>query len=390
MPPGRCLLLLGLCAALLGCRPRGGGDPEDPEPRGRATGGASGTATGSTAATTSVSPNPSTSTNTGTATGTATGTGTGTMAESPYLYALHDEGGEHLFLNRGVTGWVVIAEGVGSDPQDRSGHDFRALAARGAVPIVRLDHGWGMTSGTLPEPSRYAAFAQRVAHFVSASPGCAHWIIGNETNMALWRPGGPSGPPILPSDYARVFKLCRDAIRAMPGHGQDRVITQATAPWNAQTGYWLDYHEEVLRRLGPGGCDGIAIHTYTHGPELWRVTRDELAPGGAGPTWPQYPDAHFDFLSYRDFMRRIPQTMRHLPVYCTETDMDVAWPDRDTGWIQAAYAEIDRWNHTPGQQRIRCLALYRWRNFDLFGMESKQALHADFAAAVGRQYRWDR
>ncbi|MBI4575138.1 MAG: hypothetical protein HY722_02620 [Planctomycetes bacterium] len=310
--------------------------------------------------------------------------------DSPYIYGLHDEGGEHLFLDRGVTGYVVLAEGIGDDPANGSGRDLRRLRDRGATPVVRLDLGFGPVSGTLPTPDRYPAFAARAARFVAASPGCDIWIVGNETNMAAWRPGGRTGPPITPADYERAFRLCRQAIRAVPGHGADRVVVQATAPWNAETGYWLDYHEEVLRRIGPLGCDGLAVHTYTHGPETWRITRDELAPGGAGPVWPQFPDAHFDFLSYRDFLRRVPPSMRHLPVWCTETNPDRPWIDADTGWVREAYAEVDRWNRTPGTQKLRCLALYRWRNWDDRGMESKRGVQQDFVAAVDRRYRWDR
>ena len=38
---------------------------------------------------------------------------------------------------------------------------------------------------------------------------------------------------------------------------------------------------------------------------------------------------HREFRAYRDFMAAVPTSMRHLPVYITETDQIEPWTDRN-------------------------------------------------------------
>ena len=40
----------------------------------------------------------------------------------------------------------------------------------------------------------------------------------------------------------------------------------------------------------------------------------------------------FHFRAYIDMMDAIPDAMRDLPVYITETDQDVPWLDANNGW----------------------------------------------------------
>ena len=58
------------------------------------------------------------------------------------------------------------------------------------------------------------------------------------------------------------------------------------------------------------------------------------------------------------------------------------------GWVQQAYGEIDEWNRQPGNQLIRCLALYRWPRIDKWFIDGKQGVIDDFLQALAREYRW--
>ncbi len=196
------------------------------------------------------------------------------------------------------------------------------------------------------------------------------------------------GQVITPSLYVTCYKLCRDAIRAVPGHEDDQVLIGAVAPWNNQTAYpgnpngdWVLYFQDILDGLGRENCDGITIHTYTHQADPNLITSDAKMN-------PPFQDRHYEFRAYQDFMNAIPADMRHLPVYITETDQDVAWENANIGWVQRAYGEIDYWNRQPGNQQIHALVLYRWPQIDKWYIEGKAGVIEDFRAALVNDYRW--
>jgi len=193
---------------------------------------------------------------------------------------------------------------------------------------------------------------------------------------------------ITPALYARCFKLCRDAIRSVPGHANDQVLIGAVAPWNNQTahagnerGDWVRYFQEILTALGPGGLDGITLHTYTHGADPNLISSEQRMN-------PPFTDRYFEFPAYRDFMNAIPAAMRSLPVYITETNQDVPWLNQNIAWIQRAYGEINWWNQQPNNQQIRALILYRWPVIDLWFIEGKGGVVDDFKQALQQEYRW--
>ena len=146
---------------------------------------------------------------------------------------------------------------------------------------------------------------------------------------------------ITPQLYASCYGMCRQAIHNLPDHEEDRVLIGAVAPWNNQTVYpgnpggdWIKYFQDILLQCGANGCDGITLHTYTHGTNPTLILDNSKLPG-----FPQY---HCHFQAYRDFMQAIPVNMRNLPVFITETDQGSPWENANRGWVQAAYAEIDR------------------------------------------------
>jgi hypothetical protein len=334
--------------------------------------------------------------------------------ESEYLYGLHDPGGEHLIRDAGRRGWILFTEEVGHDPSvQRSSNRYESLANEGFGIMVRLNNGY-YNAGTLPHSSQYENFARCCANFVARSPGAHIWIIGNETNYAAERPGvemagwrgeTPSardfrdllsvfapesrddgtlnpGETITPEMYVRCYTLCRNAIRSLPGHDQDLVVVGAVAPWNVNSGDWIDYFQRILVQLGPSRCDGISLHTYTHGvsPDLVH-SPDKMQ---------SHPNRHYHFRAYQDFMHAVPANMRHLPVYITEADQDDPWDLNTREWVQRAYGEIDHWNQQPGNQQIRALVLYRWPRLGdhKWWIDGNQSVVEDFRRAMAHGYRW--
>jgi uncharacterized protein YgiM (DUF1202 family) len=244
--------------------------------------------------------------------------------------------------------------------------------------IVRVNWGYGST-GTLPVPDEYPGFAQRIANYVKGSTGCKRWIIGNEPNAsAEW----PDGQPIFPAQYAACYKLCRQAIHAIPGHEHDEVLIAGSAPWNAELKYpgnvngdWIKYFADVIAIVG-GACDGFALHAYTHGydPALVTSTARMDAP---------FQNRYYNFRTYLDYCAAIPESMHSLPVYLTEADGNGPW--QATGLMPAMLAEIDTYNQA-GKPKIHCVIFYRYPKYDQFFIEGKDDVIAEYLAAVGRGY----
>ncbi len=319
--------------------------------------------------------------------------------ESPYLFGMHDKGTEDIMTAAGRKGWVLITEGIGRNPQDPNGGNYQDLADNDFGVIVRLNHGYG-TAGTLPLSRFYDDFAARCGNFVQGSRGCRIWIIGNETNLRGERPenGSPQEEAITPQLYASCYAKCRAAIRSRSGHESDMVLVSPVAPYNDQTKYpgnergdWVKYQQDVLRLLGPGNYDGVAIHAYTHGNTPDLVTHD-LKMG------PPFTDRQYDFRTYQDIMAVIPPGV---PVYMTEANPQsppagpaAGWPDggAPNGWVQAAYQEIDNWNQAHPDRQIHSLILYRWgkdvTDQPLWTIHNRPGVIEDFRRALANDYRW--
>lgn len=302
------------------------------------------------------------------------------IPQPKYLYGLHEEGGEFLFAYR--KGWILFLAEIGHDPNDFSGRDFSRWANAGYGVITRVNHGYG-TSGTIPSAEHHASFAKRFANFVAASKGCARWIVGNEPNHPQeW----PDNVEIKPWRYADCFNQVAAAVHSLPGHAGDEVIAAAIAPWTDKAGDWIAYSSEMLKNLK--GCDAIGLHAYTHGASPDLITSEEKMRDAP------YQDRRAEFRAYQDTLNLgVPDHMKSLPCYMTEMNQIVVvdnkiigWINANTGWVQAAYAEIKRWNERVGTQKIFCGCLYRWPNNDVWGLVNRDGVHADLRAAVARGY----
>lgn len=279
--------------------------------------------------------------------------------------------GAHLMADH--PGILVFTELVGD------GHDYRVWHDAGYTVLVRLNHAYGTggTGGTIPPIAQYADFAQRCATMVAASRGVDGWILGNEVNASFeW----PDGVPITAEDYAICFDLCRTAIQITTPDAQ--VLIAGIAPYNADSGDWVEYLEDVMDYLAQQ-YDGIVLHCYTHGhdPTLITSTKTMDTP---------HQNRHYEFRAYRDFMSVIPD---RAPVWITETNPGAIrerpeWEHENNGWVQEAYAEINNWNrHYPARQ-IRGLCLYRYPRIDRWWIQGNAGVEADFAAAVAMGYEW--
>ena len=125
-------------------------------------------------------------------------------------------------------------------------HERRRLPALGAAGLPGdrgLNNGYG-ADGTIPTPDKYADFARRCANYIRNSPGCTHWIIGNEPNHAQER---LQGQPISAQEYVGCFMQAATAV--YEGVAQHQLIAAAVAPWNVETGDWLYYMERMLAGL---------------------------------------------------------------------------------------------------------------------------------------------
>ena len=70
---------------------------------------------------------------------------------SPYIYGLHEAGGERLMTESGRPGWVLEMAAIGHEPDNVPAADYTSLVRQGLRVIVRINHGFGST-GTIPRP----------------------------------------------------------------------------------------------------------------------------------------------------------------------------------------------------------------------------------------------
>jgi murein DD-endopeptidase MepM/ murein hydrolase activator NlpD len=302
----------------------------------------------------------------------------------PHLYGVHEDSNYEMaraMRDAGVRGYILWTEGIGADPNDPGGgRDYASLVTDyGHTAIVRLNHGYGV-AGTIPRSDKYADFAKRCANWVARSQGCKIWVIGNEPNNPREH---PAGGQITPERYAACFNLVYAAIKDVQ---PDAVVTLgAIDPTNVAMGDCRQYFLNVLDDLN--AVDGIALHAYTHGPDPRFIISDAKFQNPP-LTWQYY-----HFRMFETFMQAIPEGLRHLPVYITETNHmfktgegDYGWVDQNEGWVWAMYQRVDEWNRRGGQQ-IHCALLYRYPRIDDWVIQGKGLVIQDFQQIMALKVR---
>ncbi|MCL5995564.1 MAG: SH3 domain-containing protein [Chloroflexi bacterium] len=299
------------------------------------------------------------------------------FGECAWLYGLHDAYDRGLFSGSGRTGWVLFTERVVSSQGNTAYEDWSQTNNYGV--IARLNNDYGGT-GTIPAPAQYDQFAQQCAQWVRNSRGCHIWIIGNEMNNPReW----PNGQSIAPEQYADCFNRVRSAIKAVQPTAI--VVPGAVDPYQGPQMSCLEWLTRMFAAIAD--LDGIALHCYTQGYQPQFVT--DLGRFGDDPLRWQY----YHFRCYATFLDVVPARWRGKPVYITETDPHGTspWAGGQNGWVQAAYAEIQRWNQQPHTQQIQSLILYRWSRDDIYSITDKPGIQNDIRATIaGTDYRWRR
>lgn len=329
---------------------------------------------------------------------------TALAAEPAWIFGCHDTGGYTRIESAGKRGWLVVTVGIGASPTDHSGSDFRTYSNSGHGVIVRLNYGYG-SDGTLPPSSQYSNFATRCGNYVAATQGADVFIIGNETNLPREWPGNDNGDPttgepITVSRYVTCYNLCYTAIKNARSTAQVVPAPAGTwaPPYSAQgiEGF-VDYWLGILNGIGASKIDALALHAYTHGCDPGLVT--DTAKMGS-----PYQNIYYNFRVYQNYMAAIPTSMRTKPVYITECDENIecadggsaprhTWLNSNNGWVKATYHEINDWNQVSGNQKIRCVALFRWDDVPegdwSFGFSNRSGVLQDWSEAMANDYRWD-
>lgn len=266
-----------------------------------------------------------------------------------HLLGVHDESPDWVQAAQKASPetafWCVDTIELGSDINAIQGQQFNTY--NGTVQhIVRLNYHYGQENGgTIPPIQQQVDFALCVQKFVRLSSGANIFIIGNEWSIEY--PLNSAGDL---RQYVATFSMCRNLIKVVLPDAI--VIPQAVAPWNDRLGGWLEQHRDMLAMLGPDGCDGIAIHAYTHGNDPGLINSD-------AKMQPPYDNCHYEWPVYQDFLNATPANMRHLPCWITEANPN-GWDDEFTGWIAGAIDNIAAWNNQSGTQKILGVILYRW------------------------------
>jgi len=280
--------------------------------------------------------------------------------QPPWIFGMHDPGGEGDMEARGKRGWIVFTEEIGHNRYDWGSRDYRPWTDDGHDVIVRLNNGYE-PNGTLPQEAYYEDFAIRAGNWVQNSHGANIWIIGNEPNLQReW----PNGQPITVARYVQAYRLARNQIHSRPGHENDLVVPAPSGTYGPPLPEYgiegfLDYWVNILNQLGADEVDALALHAYTHGSDPNLVFSDE--------EMASYPGIYYHFRVYKNYMNAIPSSMRQKPVWITETDQartvsgynwDNVWGTRD--WMSNIHQEITTWNGDATRQPIRGVVPFRW------------------------------
>ncbi|MBP9708785.1 MAG: hypothetical protein KBD78_14190, partial [Oligoflexales bacterium] len=254
-----------------------------------------------------------------------------------------------------------------------------------AKVIVRINHSWNPAEGGTLDYSNPEAFCNKVALYAKNSTAAHYWIIGNEPNLAI---EGPNRV-VDPIEYAKIFVLCRNAIRAEKGHESDIVLPAAVATFAPDVAggaaNYLKYHHDLLAeilKIDENAIDGITIHAKT----INCNTGDSAC----------FSEAKENFEEFINIVKQSPQAVitKRVPIFLTEANphgSETSWTN-SKNWISYAYDLVNAYNQTNPPNKVHAMFIYRWDNgdslpqyneYEFIGLES---VEIDFRNAVKKGY----
>jgi len=216
-----------------------------------------------------------------------------------FIYGLHDLGGQDRMLNAGRPGWYSTPSICNPNRNQLFGADECWVGV-----IVRLNHGYDTTERFHRRIN--TIYSPHDAPRMSKTRRRASLAHRQRMNISAERPQLPDGSRevITAEKYAQCFLKCRTAIKNVPGHTGDLVLTGAPGPYNAETGDWVQYLVDILNRLERMSMASRFTRTRTSSPPTNLQRRYDGVP---------FQNRHFNFRAYRDYMNAIPAQFRSLP-----------------------------------------------------------------------------
>ena len=301
-------------------------------------------------------------------------------------------------------GWLTDLQYIGTSGTPAA-NCHNSATSSGISIIQRLDVSG---SESIPKnPAQAPGYASTFASFVSKCPKIHVWIVGNEPNFTF----NKSDPDCSADAYAAAYVAVHKKVHALPGHGADLVLATPNSPYSPGC---LQSLRMIIDKIKAKGVkpDGFALHAYTQatsGSQLnsgWVTdtktvtdsTYDEC-PGGA--TWND--KWHWHFRIFRDYIKQViePRGLTGVPVLITESGNackpqkgNECYPNKDTGYFQALYAEVDAYNKaSTTKTKVRAITPYRWTINDDgtgrdFAIGKRPNLLADLKKAFTKKYAW--
>jgi hypothetical protein len=243
------------------------------------------------------------------------------------LRGVHDMCGAAWLKDNNLPGWCTVASYLGTDPQQL---DLRQYADANIRVILRLTYSYAQDdggAGTMPSSDKLAAHEDAVVETMHLNPDAWGFIYGNEPNNSREWPGDhPLTPPYYLASYNRVWARKPAGARLSPC---------AIDPYNPGWGDWRKSWYDVL--CGITGCDFLALHSYTHGPDpglIWHKKEFMHAP---------LIGVYYDMRVLESQQDIIPSRFWDLPMVVTETnhwvknDGSVGWEPGADNWVKEAY-----------------------------------------------------
>lgn len=241
-------------------------------------------------------------------------------------------------------------------------------------PIIRINKNWGKTIPNNPvDFSGFANDCKNIVLQLSASPYNVKWfIIGNEPNLAAENSANPgNNEKGIPADvYAACFKQCYNLIK--PAAPNVKLLVAGPGTFNNQgplsnssgPGVYYDvYFERVVTQVGNLN-DGYAIHAYG-------LTNTQSPDNNLQPVYQNSNAWEFDcFKVQMAILAKYPYS-KTKAVHITETNTNSHGNQPSSsyhsGWMQQAFARINQWNQTPGNQQIQSLCWFVYKDYGGWG-----------------------